>query len=199
MGGTPETRPSLLVRLRDAQDADSWSQFVSLYAPIIFQFLRSRGLQDADASDLSQEVLTSVAGAIKEFDYHSQRGSFRGWLFTIVQNRLRNFRRDAIREVTGSGDSHVQSLLQHQPDPHDGQADWDTIYQRQLFHHAADLVRRHFEDSTWQAFWQTAVDGRPAKAVAGELGMTPAAVYLAKGRVTARIRQQVQLLTDGQS
>lgn len=199
MRETPETRPSLLVRLRDGHDADSWSQFVSLYAPIIFHFLRSRGLQDADASDLTQEVLASVAGAIKKFDYRTERGSFRGWLFTIVQNRLRNFRRDAHRTVTGSGDSQVQSFLDNQPDHHNGRSDWDTIYERQLFHHAADVVRCRFQDSTWQAFWRTAVEGHSPQQVAGDLKMTPAAVYLAKGRVTARIREQVQLLTDGES
>lgn len=198
MRGTPETRPSLLVRLRDGQDSDSWSQFVSLYAPIIFHFLRSRGLQDADASDLTQDILTSVAAAIKDFDYSAQRGSFRGWLFTIVQNRLRNFWRDARRTITGTGDSHIRRFLDDQPDRHNGHADWDVIYERQLFHHAADVVRCHFQTSTWQAFWRTAVDGRPTREVANELGMTPAAVYLAKGRVTARIREQVQLLTDGE-
>jgi RNA polymerase sigma-70 factor (ECF subfamily) len=195
MRDQPETHPSLLVRLRERTDDDAWSQFVAVYTPVIYQFLRQRGLQDADASDLTQDVLAAVVGAIRDFHYSTGRGSFRGWLFTIVQNRLRNFRRDAPRRVRGTGDTSAQTRLNEQPDVDDGQAQWDLLYERRLFHHAADRVRERYQDSTWQAFWRTAVDGRPAGLVAAELGLTPAAVYLARGRVTAGIREQVRLLT----
>lgn len=196
MRDQPETHPSLLVRLCDRADADAWSQFVTVYTPIIYEFLRVRGVQDADASDLTQDVLTAVVGAIRDFDYSTNKGSFRGWLFTIVQNRLRNFRRDAPRRARGSGDTSAQERLNDQPDRNDGRDEWETLYERRLFHHAADLVRERFQASTWQAFWRTAVDGQPAGQVAAELGLTPAAVYLAKGRVTAGIKEQVRLLTE---
>lgn len=196
MRETPKTRSSLLLRLRDRCDADSWSQFVLTYAPIIQDFLRKRGLQDADARDLTQEVLAAVAAAIGTFEYSSKRGSFRSWLFTITVNRLRNFYRDAQRRIQGSGDTAVRQLLEEQPDPCNGFAVWDTIYEQRIFQRAAELVRRDVRETTWRAFWQTAVEGRPAKDVAAELGMTQASVYLAKGRVIARIRKQVDLLAD---
>src|SRR5919197_2744578 len=91
MTAPPLTRASLLVRLRDPNDADAWSEFVRLYAAVIYGFARKHGLQDADAADLTQEVLRAVAGAVGRLEYDPARGSFRGWLFTVVRNRLRDF------------------------------------------------------------------------------------------------------------
>src|ERR1700736_4307969 len=69
MPESPETRPSLLVRIRDAQDRDAWGQFVELYGPVVYRFGRKRGLQDADAADLTQTVFQAVSGAIQRLDY----------------------------------------------------------------------------------------------------------------------------------
>src|ERR1700730_3538749 len=93
MPEAPTTQPSLLVRLRDARDERAWSQFVDLYAPLVSGYARRHGLKDADAADLMQGVLRSVAIAVRRLDYDPRRGSFRGWLFTIVRNQLATFRR----------------------------------------------------------------------------------------------------------
>jgi RNA polymerase sigma-70 factor (ECF subfamily) len=77
------TRPSLLMRIRDGQDAEAWALFVDLYAPVVFQHCRRRQLQDADAADLTQEVLIEVADAIRNFVYQSERGRFRDWLSVL--------------------------------------------------------------------------------------------------------------------
>src|SRR5690349_547511 len=82
MTSSPHTRPSLLVRIRDAADHQAWRQLVGLYAPLVYRFLRRRGLQDADAADLTQDVLRAVSAAAPGFEYDAGRGSFRGWLFT---------------------------------------------------------------------------------------------------------------------
>jgi RNA polymerase sigma-70 factor (ECF subfamily) len=111
MREAPTTRPSLLVRLRDARDERAWGQFVDLYAPLVYGYARRRGLQDADAADLTQGVLRAVAGAVGRLSYDPGRGSFRGWLFTIVRNQLRDFRERQGRPGQGSGDSGVQRLL----------------------------------------------------------------------------------------
>src|SRR5881275_2228178 len=103
MSESPTTRPSLLVRLRDARDELAWSQFVEVYAPLVYGYARKHGLQDADAADLTQDVLQSVAGAVRRLDYDPQRGSFRGWLFTVVRNRFRNFLAARGRPGQGSG------------------------------------------------------------------------------------------------
>src|SRR3954467_4923767 len=91
MASSPQTRPSLLVRIRDAGDRAAWLQFVEIYAPLVYRFARQRGLQDADAADLAQEVLQAVAAAGRRLEYDPARGTFRGWLFTVARNRLHNF------------------------------------------------------------------------------------------------------------
>ena len=97
MGDTPKTRLSLLVRIRDSQDDLAWSEFVDVYAPLIHGFACKQGLQDADAADLTQDVLRAVARAIKRLDYDAERGTFRGWLFTAGQSHLNPPRNRGVR------------------------------------------------------------------------------------------------------
>src|SRR5689334_17260768 len=126
MGDSPLTRPSLLVRIRDPRDNQAWSQFVEIYAPLIYGFARKHGLQDADAADLTQEVLRAVAQTIRGLDYDPNRGSFRGWLFTVVRNKLRNFVSRRRSYDQGTGDTDAQNLLKEQPAPESDQAAlWD--------------------------------------------------------------------------
>src|SRR5437660_7551812 len=108
---SPATRASLLVRLRDGGDAGAWQEFVQLYAPVVYGFARKRGLQDADAADLMQEVFRSVAGAAGRLEYDPKRGSFRGWLYTVTRNKIYTFLDSQRRQVRGSGDSGAQALL----------------------------------------------------------------------------------------
>jgi RNA polymerase sigma-70 factor (ECF subfamily) len=190
MGDTPSTRPSLLVRIRDAADAEAWGQFVDVYAPLVYGFARKQGLQDADAADVTQDVLRSVAGAAKSFEYDPRRGSFRGWLFTVVRNKLRNFLASASRKEQGSGDTTDLRLLAEVPAKEEVEF-WEKEYEQQIFAWAVEQVRGSFSDSTWQAFWRTAIDGKSGKAVAAELGMSVAAVYLAKGRVMGMLTSKV--------
>lgn len=198
MDEPPTTRPSLLVRLRDAQDEWAWSQFVEIYAPLVYGFARKHGLQDADAADVTQDVLRSVATAAKKLQYDPQRGTFRGWLFTVVRNRLRDFWAGQARQCQGSGDPETNRCLQELPARQEDQESlWEQEYERQLFTWAAAQVRAAFQDSTWQAFWQTAVQGKSGKEVAKNLGMSVASVYLAKGRVMAKLKAQIQQIQDG--
>ena len=92
MPDAPPTRLSLLIRLRDHQDRQAWTQFVEVYAPLLYGYVRKRGLQDADAADLTQVCLRQVAAHMGSLEYDPGRGRFRGWLFTIVRNKLRDFR-----------------------------------------------------------------------------------------------------------
>jgi RNA polymerase sigma factor (sigma-70 family) len=186
------TQPSLLVRIRDRADNDAWARFVEIYGPLIYGFVRKRGLQDADAVDLVQDVLRSVAGAISRLEYDPARGKFRAWLFTIVKNRLRNTLKVQARRESGSGDSAVAEQLANEPGPDDWQVQWEADHQQRLFGWASEQVQAEVEDRTWQAFRKTAVDGASGKEVARELNMSVAAVYLAKSRVMARLKELVQ-------
>jgi RNA polymerase sigma-70 factor (ECF subfamily) len=195
MNDSPTTRPSLLARIRDARDREAWIEFVELYTPLVHGFARKHGLQDADAADLSQEVLRSVSRAAGRFEYDPGRGSFRAWLFTIVRSKLHSYWAERGRHGQGSGDSGMQQLLEAQPGRDEEMAVvWEREYEQRIFAKAAEKVRGQFQPDTWRAFWRTAVEGRSADEVAGELGATVGAVYIAKSRVLARLREQVRQL-----
>jgi RNA polymerase sigma-70 factor (ECF subfamily) len=201
MANAPPTRASLLVRIRDAGDHRAWSQFVAVYAPLIYGYARKHGLQDHDAADLTQEVLTRVARGVRGLDYDPQRGSFRAWLFTVVRRALLNFRTGQCRHPQGSGDSGVLECLSQHPAPDScAEEAWDRDYEQQLFVWASSQVRPRVEPHTWSAFWRTAVDGDDTGRVAADLGITAAAVRLAKSRVMAQIRKviaELELETTG--
>lgn len=195
MAEPPLTRVSLLTRLKDGADTDAWVEFVRLYGPVVYGFARKRGLQDADAADLMQEVLRSVARNAVKLEYDPTRGTFRGWLYTVTRNKIYNFLTAQKNRPRGSGDSGAVERLDAIPDrAADKDDDWDIEYERRLSAKAMDRVKHEFQPNTWQAFWGTAVDGRPAQEVGDELKMTAGAVYVAKSRVLARLRDEVQRL-----
>ncbi|MBI1310494.1 sigma-70 family RNA polymerase sigma factor [bacterium] len=193
MPATPETRPSLILRLRDPQDEQAWAEFLELYQPLIERLGRRKGLQDADVRELVQDVLVSVAGAVERWEPSPDRGSFCGWLATIIRNLTINLLKREARHPRGSGDSDFQQLLEQQPDPHCGTtALFDLEYRRQLFHWAAERICHEFQPSTWSAFWTTCVEGQPVDAAASGLEMSRGAVYVARSRVMARLREVIE-------
>jgi RNA polymerase sigma-70 factor (ECF subfamily) len=195
MGDSPSTRPSLLVRLRDSRDGAAWAQFVAVYGPLVYGFARKQGLQDADAADLTQETLRVVATAIRSLKYDPARGTFRSWLFQVVRHRLYRFRDRQARPGRGSGDSDAHDRLREVPGREPDPASlWEEEYEHRQFAWAAEQVRSQVQESTWQAFWRTAVEGQGGAEVARALGLSVAAVYLAKGRVMARLKEEVRRL-----
>lgn len=191
MTDSPATRASLLLRMRDAKDHEAWHTFVELYAPLVYRFARKRGLQDADAADLTQEVLGSVADAMKSGKYDAARGSFRAWLFTETRNAVHKLLRGGKRQPIGSGDSHVRDRLEQVATP-DEQEEWEIEYQKQLFAWACDEVRSEFKENTWQSFWQTAINDRGVKEVSQQLGMSAGSIYVAKSRILMRIKEKIE-------
>ncbi len=187
MDDRPATRASLLIRLRDPRDERAWAEFLEIYTPLIHRLARQRGLQEADADDLTQEVFRAVARAIDRWDPDPARGSFRGWLFRIAQNLMINFLASARRRPQATGDTGVKDLLEAQaePGPEDS-SQFGLEYRRCLFQWAAEKVRGEFREATWQAFWQTAVEGKKAKEAAAALGLSEGAVAMARSRVLMR-------------
>ncbi len=184
----PITRASLLIQIRDGTNQAAWQEFVDLYGPVIYGFARKRGLQDADAADLMQDVLRSVSSAIGRLDYDRKHGTFRGWLFTITRNKVFNFLSARRIRPQASGDSATNQLLAEEPAAADGAETWELEYQRRLASLAMEHVKSEFHANTWQAFWLTAVEGLAAAEVAKRVGMSPGAIYVAKSRVLARLK-----------
>jgi RNA polymerase sigma-70 factor (ECF subfamily) len=191
---TLHTRPSLLVRLRDARDEASWRTFVDTYGPLLYRWCRRQGLQDADAADVGQEVLAEVARSIRTFEYQPQRGRFRDWLGTLTRRRLIRFLEQRGRGATAGGGEAEQALEQESAEPVD--PEWTAAFHAQVLRVALDRIRPHFADPTWQAFERTWLSGRSAVEAADELGLPIEAVYVARCRVLKRLEEEVLLLAE---
>jgi RNA polymerase sigma factor (sigma-70 family) len=191
---SPLTRASLLVQIRDGANHAAWQEFVNLYGPIVYGYARKRGLQDADAADLMQDVLRSVSAAIGRLDYDRNQGTFRGWLFTITRNKFLNFLAARRIRPRGSGDTTTNRLLNSHPDDSDGADAWELEYQRRLASLAMERIQDEFQENTWRAFWLTAVEGLAAAEAARQVGISSGAIYVAKSRVLARLREEVDAM-----
>jgi len=189
--GSTGTSRSLIEAAR-VRDPAAWERLVSLYAPLILYWCRQWGLRDDDAADVFQDVFQSIASHIDTFRKDPSRGTFRGWLRTITRNKVNDAFRRQRREPPGVGGSEAQAHLTQLPEPIP--LDEDVIADTgiaALLRRGLELVRCEFEVRTWQAFWQTAIEGRTPKDVADELGMSPGAVRVAKSRVLQRLRAEL--------
>jgi len=192
MSASPPTRPSLLVRIRDPRDTIAWSDFVGIYAPLVHSYVRTRGLQDADAADVTQEVLRAVATNAERFDYDPARGSFRGWLFRVTLNKLRDLVARRKAQPVGSGDTGVHELLAGAAEIGGDEQSWDQHHAWSLFLWAAEKARVDFREKTWQAFWRTTVEQQPVERVSNELQISAGAIHVARCRVIARVKELLQ-------
>lgn len=193
----PKTRASLMLRLRDPQDQQAWGQFITTYEPLVLRMLRERGLQEADARDVTQQVVMAVAHAVDSWQPDGREASFRRWLFTIARRLAIKFiqRGAATRGPArrGVGGSDMVLLLQSLPEPdHRACAAFDEEYRNEIFDMAAEQARSEFRPSTWDAFWRTCVLNQSIGEVAESLGMTTGSIYVARSRVIARLRQIVE-------
>jgi RNA polymerase sigma-70 factor (ECF subfamily) len=187
------TSRTLLNGLR-SNDAAAWNRLVMLYAPLVYHWCRQGGIPPAEMDDLLQEVFQSVATNIGRFRKDRSSDTFRGWLRTITRSKMANYcRRPTAARAVGGTSAYV--LLNNFPAsgessslddrPSDDQAE------RELLERALGLIREEFEERTWQAFWQTSVQNRPASEVATDLAMSSGAVRVAKCRVLRRLRQEL--------
>ncbi len=173
-------------------DERQWDRFVKLYGPLVYEWCRRARVSEDESADVVQDVFRAVATKLKDFRREGPGDSFHGWLWGITRNTaLYHFRR-AARQPTGRGGSAAQSQLNEIPEVlpetwNDAQQQSDTslVYQR-----AVELLQTEFESHTWQAFWQTVVEGDRAGDVAAKLGMTVGAVYNARYKVLKRLRTE---------
>jgi RNA polymerase sigma-70 factor (ECF subfamily) len=191
------TSRSLLARVQ-AEDPQAWERLVSLYAPLVLDWCRVKGLQDEDVADIFQEVFRAVVANVGSFRKERKGDTFRGWLRRIAQNKLRDHFRRRSREVSAAGGSSAKERFAQlaEPQPPEDDLIKDDQGERALFARAIDLIRCEFEERTWAAFWRTAIEGRAAKDVAADLAMSPGAVRVAKSRVLHRLREELGDVTD---
>jgi RNA polymerase sigma-70 factor (ECF subfamily) len=182
-----KTPASLLQRIRQAPEKEAWEHFVRLYTPLLMDWAQRLGLQEPDAADLVQDVLVVMLRKLPEFQYQPGR-SFRGWLRTVLRNTWRNRLK-----------TRTPASLDHAVEP-EALPEYSGLEQREyqvyIVQRAMSLMVSDFKPTTWKACWETVVGGRPATEVAAELGITVNAVYLAKSRVLARLREDLDGLLE---
>ena len=161
---------------------------VALYGPLVLGWCRGWGLRDDDAADVFQEVFQSVAVHLAAFRRDRTGDTFRGWLRTITRNKVTDLYRRREKEPAAAGGSEARDRLDRVPAEEPAPDPTSDAAETEVLHRALSQIRGEFEPRTWEAFWQTAVNGRPAADVASELGMTAGAVRVAKSRVLHRLR-----------
>jgi RNA polymerase sigma-70 factor, ECF subfamily len=188
------TSNSLLLRIRDPRDTQSWEAFQSVYRPMIYAYCTRRGLQEADSLDVVQEVLTSVCRAIQTFDYRPEKGRFRAWLGTITANKIKTFKSRQHR-VQSRNVYQAQDQVADTPIA-DPDSDWVSIFSEHIFQTACDRVKSRVEPSTWICFQSTWVDHQPAVEVAENLKIPVHSVYVNKSRVLKLLEREVLILAE---
>ena len=191
----PTTSATLLERLRDARDADAWGRLNDLYAPLIRMWAERLGVRGADADDLVQEVLAVVVRRFPEFVHPERPGAFRGWLRAIAANCARTAWRDRKFTPKAPGGSDFGSYLARLEDPADDLArEWDREHDIHVTRRMLDRIKNDFEEQTWNLFRGFVLEDQTAEQVAAACGTTPNAVYIAKSRVLARLREEAGAL-----
>jgi RNA polymerase sigma-70 factor, ECF subfamily len=179
------TPSSLLLRLKQSDAETAWRRFVDLYTPLLFYWARHAGLRSPDDADVVQEVFALLVQKLPDFEYDPRR-SFRGWLHTVMRNRLCELQRRC-SVPRGGDDDHIANL----PAPVANDLG-EEEHRRLLVSRAAHIMQSDFEETTWRACWETTANGRRAADVAQMLGISENAVYVAKGRVLRRLRKELE-------
>jgi RNA polymerase sigma factor (sigma-70 family) len=185
------TSATLLERLRDPRDADAWARLNDLYAPLIRAWAERLGVRGADADDLVQDVLTVVVRRFPDFVHPERPGAFRGWLRAIAVNCARDAWRSRRVTPQAPGGTDFGGYLARLEDPGDALSrEWDREHDVYVARRLLERIKPDFEAKTWELFRRFVVDGQPAEEVAAACATTPNAVYIAKSRVLARLREE---------
>jgi RNA polymerase sigma-70 factor (ECF subfamily) len=182
------TPVSLLERLRRPDEQVAWERFAKLYTPLLCHWAQRLGARGAEVDDLVQDVFIVLVQQLPNFRYDPTK-SFRAWLWTLLANKLHDRRR---RSTLRDGAGQLPDVAG--PDTVD--AVDEAEYRHYLMRRALELMQAEFQPATWKAFWECAISDRSAADVAVELGLSENAVYLAKGRVLRRLREELSGLLD---
>lgn len=188
----PETRPSLLLQVQDPQNAEAWEQFALIYRPVIYRLARQRGLQDADAQDLTQHVMMTVSSAVRKWEDRGNGTRFRHWLRRVARHAIINAISRRPRDAAIGGTT-VQNLMREAASE-DGDVTqrFELEYRRELYLRAAAAVREDVQPETWRAFELSVVEGRSVDETARVIGKSVGTVYAARSRVMRRLQEAVE-------
>jgi RNA polymerase sigma-70 factor, ECF subfamily len=189
----PVTRFTLLRRLPDSEDLAAWETFVGIYVPVVCRFAVGRGCSPEAAGELTKAVMTRVAECIGEFDPDAGNGGrFRDWLYKLVVEEFAA-RHPDLPTHESSGEWPATTTRDPAVDEAASPEDlWEKEYRRMAYRRAADeMVQELGGGQPWEIFRRTILEREDPARVAAELGTTLGAVYLARSRVLARMRERI--------
>jgi RNA polymerase sigma-70 factor (ECF subfamily) len=189
------TSVSLLKRLQHVPlDQAAWAVFVDRYGPPIYQWCSQWKLQQADADDVAQQVMSKLACKMAEFDYAPTKGSFRGWLRTVTVNAVLDFLKWKQRAGNGAGGEANLIFVATLQASEDLSQRLERAYQLDLLHQAMAKVQQKtsVNPMQWEAFRLTTMEDKSPKDAAAELGIPIDHVYVARYRITKMLREEVQ-------
>jgi RNA polymerase sigma factor (sigma-70 family) len=196
-GPLPTTRVTLLARLRqDPTDQAAWGVFVERYGRHIYRWCRQWKLQDADAEDVTQDILAKLAQKLRDFAYDPSR-SFRGWLKTLAHHAWRDFVDSPRRAQAAAGDCQSRELLRTLEARKDLIQKLQEAFDHELLEAAKVRARLRVAPHTWEAFCLVALEGLPVAEVAATVQMQVAMVYVAKSKVQKMLQEEIRKLEVG--
>jgi RNA polymerase sigma factor (sigma-70 family) len=193
----PTTNFALLTQLRqDPSDQAGWDEFVDRYGRHIFRWCRRWKLQEADAEDVTQNILMKLSQALRSFAYDPSR-SFRGWLKTVAYHAWRDFEDSRRRGRSATDDSQTQEQILVLEARDDLVRKLEEAFDLELLEAAKARVRLRVAPHTWDAFCLVAIEGLPVSEVAARLNLQVALVYIAKSRVQKMLQEEIGKLDTG--
>lgn len=204
-----ETSATLLDRIRSSErDELAWARVWKLYSGVVYDWSRGRGLQDADAANIVQDVMRNVARSVHKFEPQGQSGAFRAWLWTITVNEINRQHGKNKKLPRGMGGTDANAIIHTVADPHAVDPLSDSLVMEgldsrceippepdpgstnvKLMRQALKMIRPDFGDKVWQAFERSAIGGEAAADIGRDLGMKDGAVRQAKYRVIAKLKK----------
>lgn len=191
-----QTRKSLLLRLKELGDDESWREFYSIYGRMIFGYALRYRLSHSEAEDVVQDVCVKLFRQILSFDYSPDQGHFRGWLKTVTKHAVIDYIRRKERRSGHFAEykRHTEVLREEKTTAVDDV--WEAEWEKAVLDAAMQRVHLRISDQALQVFRLFAVENRPAAEVGETLGVEPNAVYACKHRVLKLIREEVEVLKD---
>jgi len=195
------TRHTLLRRIKDWTDEKSWDEFFNIYSKLIFEFARKAGLNEAEARDVVQETITTVAKQINQFQADGARGSFKSWLLQLARWRVADQMRkrlDNLRVVEANADSGSQtSVLNRVPDPASLNLDalWNENWQRNIAEIALSRLKNQVDPAQYQMFHLHVIKEWRGRQVAEKLGVKTPQVYFASYKISRLLKNEIKRLS----
>jgi RNA polymerase sigma factor (sigma-70 family) len=179
------THLSLLRRVRDTSDAAAWAEFAERYREFLIRFCRGQGLQQADAEDAVQIVLTNLARAMPGFVYLPERGRFRDYLYRCTRNAISllgaRSRPLAIADPDVTEDPRAAA---------ESREAWEREWIGHHYRLAMQTVRQSFDPRSIEIF-DLSLERRSIAELAARFGMTTQAVHKVRQRIKDRLEQLI--------